>query len=920
MRVIKKKISLEPYRSRIPGILDSFEGDLYMDFYTDNSNKYNGTMLGDSFNLKESSKSNYGLFPNTVTIPKTLKNSVLSGKTLSYPTLHSIFNFYKTYFELLNTHTCNGKQCDNCETYQNAVEYFKNEEQSINNLSYFQALDELFEKYGGKKTYEFISKFMLLQVEIPTKFIEKWGCSHLYHTEIFKWHSWFKERNAKYNGKECSETEDCCDCKEYEERGGYLMFSILDTFIKNLSFKNYGVDTYDDIVYGNGFTNQKSFKNIACINIPILITNSIDDLGEMSIFSEEWEGGKDFDTIGKTKYQNGKTIVSYNGDAYIATNPQDEDYSYGTKGNEYEEYIFNDDVFKQYFYWVQTSKNVDKETKDEFIKNNKSIKNTFAYNKNGKIVLNPSLDNMYITYTKKGGNGFFINRQYYSTTDIDIVLFNLPNIPLIKQVVIVNYDATTPQIRFNNKVISGYRKRSGNAFKWCFKYNNKEFDITKKKGIIIGRNVYLLDANHRVQFDDIQYDELNGYFTVSGNTLLVNKGNKLCSPSEIKNGVQTYDLDNISLGFYGKNLNKRCYEIKDDKLFIYTPFTEYRCDKISGYTESKLSLFDNEITITDSIGERISGLPMMNEKSEEIYPTYKNHQTYIVDLPYRVGSLAKSNTPLINKDGKVLKTKDKSYWWGSIISQMSFYYTDIDGKKITDTEVVVKLGDKWSGVDSYIKKSKQLLDSVTDFSDYGEKYDKYRAVYNGLDETIKCDIEYYVGCSLLKNLKLEDSKVISNFSLTNKNDKYHIEGIKYIETVSLELDTAPYHTDIDKFFLLNYYKVNRDKREYISNDFSNTPIECYYAKFEYEPSFIHSNINEDNDYELIVKDNDASYFPTFREEYKIGSSSVGKVEGDIYISRGVAQCFDKHLKLMQVKTMEAMEQYGNGYFKLIENK
>jgi hypothetical protein len=56
-------------------------------------------------------------------------------------------------------------------------------------------------------------------------------------------------------------------------------------------------------------------------------------------------------------------------------------------------------------------------------------------------------------------------------------------------------------------------------------------------------------------------------------------------------------------------------------------------------------------------------------------------------------------------------------------------------------------------------------------------------------------------------------------------------------------------------------------------------------------------------------------FPVFREEYKFGNSVLQNVDADIYIDRGINAAFEKHLKLGEVTSMEALEQYGNGYFK-----
>jgi hypothetical protein len=43
------------------------------------------------------------------------------------------------------------------------------------------------------------------------------------------------------------------------------------------------------------------------------------------------------------------------------------------------------------------------------------------------------------------------------------------------------------------------------------------------------------------------------------------------------------------------------------------------------------------------------------------------------------------------------------------------------------------------------------------------------------------------------------------------------------------------------------------------------------------------------------------------------------VDSDIYIDRGINAAFEKHLKLGEVTSLEALEQYGNGYFKIMES-
>ena len=60
-------------------------------------------------------------------------------------------------------------------------------------------------------------------------------------------------------------------------------------------------------------------------------------------------------------------------------------------------------------------------------------------------------------------------------------------------------------------------------------------------------------------------------------------------------------------------------------------------------------------------------------------------------------------------------------------------------------------------------------------------------------------------------------------------------------------------------------------------------------------------------------------FPVFRQEYILGSAVMQNIDVDIYIDRGINAAFEKHLKLGEVTSMEALEQYSNGYFKMMDN-
>ena len=67
------------------------------------------------------------------------------------------------------------------------------------------------------------------------------------------------------------------------------------------------------------------------------------------------------------------------------------------------------------------------------------------------------------------------------------------------------------------------------------------------------------------------------------------------------------------------------------------------------------------------------------------------------------------------------------------------------------------------------------------------------------------------------------------------------------------------------------------------------------------------------------EENGFTNFPLIREEYKFGTSSLENVKADIYIDRGTARAIDTHLKLMEVHSMEALENYGNSSINIIKN-
>ena len=305
MKIIRKTISLEPFKSRVPSIIDSVEhvGDTFNEILPRIKN-------GDLPN------GNYSLCPSDIEIPLDIASSITfptnisvlipninggyenitfdsepyhyvdeSGiteiyyndvrkKYLSFGGLMKWYKWFNDYYYLLNHPTCRN------HTYSSISEYEKVE---LNDYitDDFREYTEQYDAMGGEKMYNFIVEKCIPRLEFSgnTKMVDYWGTSYLYYPQCITWYGWFSERHDKYGSfddvSSCTNSIDCCDCKEYFDRGGNDMYEMLKNFIENVEPCNAEIGE-------------------ASITVPILITRSIDDMGEFSILCNEYELGKTY--------------------------------------------------------------------------------------------------------------------------------------------------------------------------------------------------------------------------------------------------------------------------------------------------------------------------------------------------------------------------------------------------------------------------------------------------------------------------------------------------------------------------------------------------------------------------------------------------------------------------------------------------
>ena len=244
-----------------------------------------------------------------------------------------------------------------------------------------------------------------------------------------------------------------------------------------------------------------------------------------------------------------------------------------------------------------------------------------------------------------------------------------------------------------------------------------------------------------------------------------------------------------------------------------------------------------------------------------------------------IGLLYKPNTTIhlsaiVDDDGNAIENQ----YWGDYLESIELYYTDVNDNKLTSVLIL--------GVDGNLL---EIMDKL-----------KGDDELNGRDGTLKARFVYYMGCSM----------EIINAQVTILD-----EGVKYVDVIELEEKQCKYFLNDYTCYILKYYDFKTDKINYKNEDY-NFNSQVIKSAFTCKITDFLQKDNEGND---IFKCNGWVDFPIVREEYKLGSSSLANVDADVYIDRGTSRAFDQHLKLLEVNSLESLEQYGNGFFNIITN-
>lgn len=906
----------------------------------------------------------------------------LCNYTLSYASISKIYHMFKEYYHLLNDYGHCGRTYYSAEDYYNYESASKYSDQMVygSDLQTYLDKDEEFKSFGGipyfkiyyKKTskeewvsldkakeiardplngggsdnndsieitdsrdegfYKWICTNLIPTFELPLKYRDYWKVKRLYYPSVVEWLAWFQEREsyeqtAKFtagvNGEtdtwNCTLSQDCCDCEEYFKRGGQRVYKLMqewyDSVQTNISNVNSTIQS----------TSTACF--VPSMILPISLQISIDDLGEFSILSNEYEVGRDYRVAHYGDEENTRqgTVVSKEGEALIL-----EKGSGYTFDENFMEAKYDSDAWSSYTdrYIGRNPQEFDTDNFNWYVISDDNMRFTSSAVTSGEALSD-------ITEQYKTSHSFPIERSDYGWVEIGTSLYEIQSaeyginhVTHKKQYVYRDEYTYTPYTYMNGRQVYGEFYLDGANSCYYFPFFLKESGNAKTPSVECNKSGFNINAykkfGYRTKGDEILYVEYNGTTYEIGkndSSITVNglEYKRISGRSETDNDGIVYLYYDEPMTPYHTNEydiwevveNASVNKDKDELQFTQEhSFDLHKTDEITGTTASKLLALRSKTTLVDDIGNEIEGIYVMNW--ENTYNSQPPEGTNLNPI-YQVGNVANVSRYLETVEDEDFLSGNTNYYVGDIIESMIFYYKDLlynEMCDLTSADTRDFSGDSLSAItySTEVKKNLEEVSSKT-FSD-----------------DIYCDITYYIGATL----------ALSGKTPTYSLAKGKNHGVEYKETVRFKKQSVEYYlkkpsstvipseknsvSPHSVSYPINCYMLDQDLTT-IESTLYDTTYEAALAQFKAEIPMYRSNqwtfdVEYPND---MVTRNNLEVMPTHREEYLQGISCLENVDSDIYIERGVNAAFEKHLKLGEITSLEALENYGNGYFIMMES-
>lgn len=881
MKTIQLTYSLEWFKSRLPSVYPSYDGDELLFFDEESIKKRDNRLM-----------SNYGTVPLDI-CPKLLGYNGLEDKPnnfkISWNTFSKWFHEFRLYYWLLN----DGGSCK--RVYSSATDFYDSEYKSSSTIqlpfgsdrSSYEELDKSFKERGGKVSkitnscegksnivgycdngfFKWICDNIVPSFEIPSEYVGYWNTNRIYYPNVISWISWFEERKGYPSElNKCAESDDCCDCEEYIHRGGEKLLESLKTWLKET---NSNILKIKSIIEGN----LQNFAPHAFCEINV--SSCFGKPSLQSILSEKYNTKTDFrhGSYDSTSNTSGGTVVDVDGVSMH--------FKKGFKPNggstfneKYMEMEYDDSVFEEYLpMYANDNKSsfsvtsgmtyygVDKDGVKKYGKSDVDVIDKFSIKAN---------------IERNGKYGwFFIDEELYEVSPIESVDMNGVKIPVFRE-----NGTNTPYVIVGGRDVYAEYDFKSNSYSFSFNSNAK-FKRNPSQDSLDASSIRCISYNGVIKTfpstsdtitfslsngDTVDYKLIDGYSIVDDSIYYIHKG-------KVTSG---YTLDDI---ISGATVSGDVITIKAKESDIKIS----KCNVIIGTTSSKLLGLRSFNVMTDDNGNMIEALNTTPTKNTYNYQPLEGSE---LEPLYQVGNVAcVSAFSLSYEDYENNKKKNEPSpirHVGDIISSMMFYYADANGDKILDT--VKKVG-------GAIKSSLNAIQEST------KKATEYKNNYpmEVISDNVYCEIVYNIGATIAYD------KTKASYSISGDS------GVEYTEIVEFEKVKTEYYMGNDSHsYPIYVYKLRQGDNPTAS---FTAPINV----FDSGLTTTYSSIDGMDDY------NGLDAYPTFQDAYNIGISSLPIVDSDVNIDRGNNAAFEKHLKIGEVTSLEALENYTNGYFKMMEN-
>mgnify|MGYP006371056669 CR=1 FL=1 len=882
MKTIQLTYSLEWFKSRLPSVYPSYDGDELLFFDEESIKKRDNRLM-----------SNYGTVPLDI-CPKLLGYKGFEDKPnnfkISWNTFSRWFHEFKLYYWLLN----DGGSCK--RVYSSATDFYDSEYKPSSTVqlpfgsdrSSYEELDKSFKERGGNVSeiknscegkddkvvvgycdngfFKWICDNIVPSFEIPSEYVGYWNTDRIYYPNVISWISWFEERKGYPSElNKCAESDDCCDCEEYIRRGGEKLLESLKTWFKET---NSNILKIKGIIEGN----LQNFAPHAFCEINV--SSCFGKPSLQSILSEKYNTKTDFrhGNYDSTSNTSGGTVVDVDG---VSMHFKDDFRPNGgsTFNKEYMEMEYDDSAFEEYLPMYAN------DNKSSF-----SVPSDMAYygvDKDGVKKYGSEDDykdgfsTKFSTEAKIERNGkygwFLIDEELYEVSPIESVEMNGEKIPVFRE-----NGTNTPYVIVGGRDVYAEYDFKSNSYSFSFNGNakfkrNPSQDSLDESGIrCISYNGVIKtfpSTSDTITFslsngDTVDYKLIDGYSIVDDSIYYIYKG-------KVTSGDTLDDI--IS----GATVSGDVITIKAKESDIKIS----KCNVIIGTTSSKLLGLRSFNVMTDDNGNMIEALNTTPTKDTYNYQPLEGSE---LEPLYQVGNVACiSAFSLSYEDYESNKPRPIRHV-GNIISSMKFYYADANGDKISYT--AKKVG-------GAIKSSLNAIQEST------RKATEYKNDYpmEVVSDNVYCEIVYNIGATIAYD------KTKASYSIDGDS------GVTYTEIVEFEKVKTEYYLGNDSHsYPIYVYKLRQ----------GDNPTASFTAPINVFDSGLittYSSIDGMDDY------NGLDVYPTFQDAYNIGISSLPIVDSDVNIDRGNNAAFEKHLKIGEVTSLEALENYTNGYFKMMEN-